>query len=145
MDYEENYNLIEGHLYTMAPPSARHQEVVARVYRLVQAWVSERRLGWVFREPLDVVLSSVDVVRPDVFFVARSQRPGIGEMAVHGCPDLVVEVLSPSTLHVDGLKFGLYALHGAREVWKVDPDARRVEVVRSGEEVLPGFRVEWVV
>ncbi len=149
MDYEEyllqpegSYNLIEGHLYTMAPPSLRHQEMVERVFRRVQSWVSARRLGWVFRAPLDVVLTPLDVVRPDVLFVARAQRPGIGEMAIHRCPDLVVEVLSPSTLHVDGLKISLYEAHGAREVWKVDPDARSVEVWRSGEVVLPGFRVE---
>lgn len=117
----------------MAPPSERHQRALAALHGALQQHVASRRLGWVFKNPLDVVLTEHDVVRPDVLFVARAQRPGIGELAIHRCPDLVVEVTSPSTLHVDGLKLGLYDRHGAQECWRVDPDARTVEVLARSE------------
>jgi len=130
---EGDYNLIEGHLYTMAPPTARHQEVLKGLHRRLHDHVAPRRLGWVFPAPLDVVLTETDVIRPDVLFVARAARPGISELAVHRCPELVVEVLSPSTLHVDGLKFALYERHGAQECWKVDPDTGSVEVFGRAE------------
>lgn len=117
----------------MAPPSPRHQSALRAVHRALQQHVAARRLGWAFPAPTDVVLTPHDVIRPDVLFVARAGRPGIGELAIHHCPELVVEVTSPSTLHVDGLKFALYERHGAQECWHVDPEAGTVVVFARTE------------
>ena len=58
----------------------------------------------------------------------------------HGAPDLVVEVLSPSTaLRDHGVKFGLYEQHGTREYWLIDPAAEFVEVFRRENDAFVRF------
>ena len=89
---------------------------------------------------LDVVLSRHDVVHPDILFVSRKRRDSPGEKYVDGAPDLVVEVLSPSTEARDRVvKAKRYANVGVREMWLVDPEANTIEVLVNSEE---GFRHE---
>ena len=72
-----------------------------------------------------------DRVQPDILFVSSERRGIIGENAVLGAPDLVVEILSPSTAHRDrGIKLDLYGQRGVREYWIVDPVEDVVDVWR---------------
>ncbi|MYA22060.1 MAG: Uma2 family endonuclease, partial [Gemmatimonadetes bacterium] len=98
-------------------------------------------LGEVFSAPCDVVLSNADVVQPDLLFVSNERAHLLlGGDNVLGAPDLVVEILSPSTAGRDRtLKRSLYAKHGVKEYWLVDPDARTVPVLRLEERA---FAVE---
>ena len=98
-------------------------------------FVKERRLGKVFPAPCDVVLSNTDVVQPDLLFVSRErERILLGGDNVLGAPDLVVEILSPSTAARDRtVKSTLYARHGVKEYWLADPVARTVTVMLLGE------------
>jgi Uma2 family endonuclease len=77
--------------------------------------------------PLDVELADHSVVQPDVIYLSAGRR----EMARHrivGSPDLLVEVLSPSSMGRDWrLKLMLYAESGIREYWIVDPKKRLIE------------------
>ena len=74
-----------------------------------------------------------DRVQPDIFFVSNERRATIGEKQVTGAPDLVVEILSPSTAHRDrGVKLDLYARRGVREYWIVDPEEDVVDIWRFG-------------
>ena len=88
-----------------------------------------------------MVLSDTDVVQPDLLFVSTERAHLLlGGANVLGAPDLVVEILSPSTAGRDRtLKRALYAKHGVQEYWLVDPDARTVTVLRLGEDA---FEVE---
>jgi Uma2 family endonuclease len=89
-----------------------------------------------------VVLSPTDVVQPDVLFVAVGRASIIGEKFISAAPDLVVEVLSPSTQDRDRtLKTKLYARFGVRELWLADPEAKRIEVLTNSGD---GFRQEAV-
>ena len=82
---------------------------------------------------MDVVLSEESVVQPDILFVSNERREIITEDNIHGAPDLVVEILSPSTADRDKeLKLRLYAQAGVREYWIVDPDERSVQVMELG-------------
>ena len=86
---------------------------------------------------LDVVLSDYDVAQPDILFVSNERSGLITEANIQGAPDLVVEILSPSTAQYDrGYKRTLYGRHGVREYWLVDPDAETVEVLTESAEGL---------
>ena len=74
-------------------------------------------------------------VQPDLLFVSDERREIIGEKQVLGAPDLVVEILSPSTAHRDrGIKLDLYARSGVRQYWIVDPAEDVVDVWCFGDE-----------
>ena len=94
---DKRYELLEGDLVTIATPGELHQSVSAQLgWRLVQA-ASENNLGRVYHAPFDVVLSDTDVVQPDLLFVSNRRSHIITPENIQGAPDLVVEILSPST------------------------------------------------
>jgi hypothetical protein len=79
-------------------------------------------VGKVFTAPLDVLFAEGDYLNPDIVFVRADRVNLIGDRGVEGPPDLVVEVLSPSTEARDrGVKLGRYRLYGVPEYWVVDP------------------------
>ena len=137
---ERRYELLDGELVMAPAPRLSHQRVVMKLGALLHGFVAERGLGEVFSAPCDVLLSSTDVVQPDLLFVSTQRKHILlGEDNVRGAPDLIVEILSPSTAGVDRtFKRGLYAKYGVQEFWLVDPDARTVTVLVLGEG---GFEV----
>lgn len=96
------------------------------------------RLGRVYYAPVDVLLPGGDVVVPDILFIRRDRLHIVGPKAIEGPPDLVVEILSPSTRNRDlGTKMEIYARFGVGEYWLLDPLARGITVF-----VLRGDRYE---
>ena len=88
----------------------------------LQPFVMSGGHGWVFFSPTDVVLSEHDTVQPDLVFVSREREHIITDANIQGAPDLVVEILSPSTASRDWRdKLDLYERHGVAEYWLVDP------------------------
>ena len=128
---DRRYELIDGEFYEMAPaPSSVHQRTVLKLARLLADWVEQQGLGEVFISPLDVLFSIWDTMQPDILFVAASRSNIITPRACEGPPDLVVEVLSPSTTRHDLIvKRERYALFGVREYWLVNPIARSIEIL----------------
>lgn len=116
------HQLIDGELVRMTPaPSRRHQDVVWELGGRLRAFVRASGLGYVGGSPLDVYLSEHDVLQPDLLFVSNDRLDRVSHDGIHGAPDLVVEVLSPTTRHLDlGAKKRLYTRHGVREYWVVD-------------------------
>ncbi len=136
------YQLLDGEMILAPSPTQTHQRLLANLYRLVFAFVAEAELGRVWFGPLDVVLSNHDVAQPDLMFISNERASVITEANIQGAPDLVVEILSPSTAEYDqGYKRALYARHGVKEYWLVDPDAETVEVLALGEEGLSPYQV----
>ena len=126
----ERWELLNGELIMPPSPGTAHQRVSRRLETRLDAFVEERGLGEVFDAPIDVVLSDVNVLQPDLLFVSTEQEHIITPENIRGAPDLVVEILSPSTASRDWRdKHDLYAEHGVREYWVVDPDAQRVWVM----------------
>ena len=83
--------------------------------------------GEVFNAPTDVELSRIDIVVPDLLVILNERASTMGPGRVFGAPNLVVEILSPSTSDKDQrLKFDLYQKSGVPEYWIVDPDNRHV-------------------
>ena len=119
----------------MSPaPKEIHQRVLGYLHVALSLFVSEHRPGRVYLSPFDVVLTDTDVVQPDLLFVSHQRAAIVTEDNARGAPDLVIEILSPSTADRDlTFKRSLYARHGVSEYWLVDTDARTIEVLALGE------------
>jgi Uma2 family endonuclease len=133
----ERWELIEGRAWAMSPaPKSRHQELVLDLGSRLREFLRGKPCK-VFVAPFDVLLpegsepdDEVDsVVQPDI--VAYCDKSKLTEAGARGAPDLVVEILSPSTSKKDQHeKFDLYERHGVREYWVVDPGAEWLMVYR---------------
>ena len=132
------YELIAGEEVVNPSPTTGHQLVSGNTFRMVDRFIRAHDLGPLFTAPTDVRLSAYDVVVPDSSFVSRERSSIIGEKAIEGPPDLVVEILSPSTRRQDQVrKLALYAAWGVREYWLIDIEARAVTMLtlRDGQFV----------
>ena len=130
-DDHNRYETIHGTLLVTPAPAPRHQLVLGRLHVLLARYTDEHQLGWVFFAPTDVVLGPFTLVEPDLLFVPRQRRNDITDREITAAPDLVVEVLSPTTARYDrGIKRALYREQRVREYWLVDLAASRVDVWR---------------
>jgi Uma2 family endonuclease len=126
------HELIDGEHYVTAAPRPKHQRVSGRIALRVGMYLEEHPLGRVYYAPLDVVLTDFDCVEPDLLYVSRErEQRQMTEDYLEGAPDLVVEILSPSTKRVDqGVKLRLYERFLVQEYWIVDPEKETVSVYR---------------
>jgi Uma2 family endonuclease len=125
----DHIELIAGELVMSPTPKYKHQNIVGNGFvRLKQ--LPE---GTAVISPMDVYLDDENVVQPDVFWVSGAESLcKLGADGYwHDAPDLVIEILSPSTAKRDhGVKFELYQRFGTREYWLIDPEAEFIEVFR---------------
>jgi Uma2 family endonuclease len=133
---DRRYEIVDGDLFMTPAPTPYHQIVLSNLQFLLESFVRERQLGKAIFAPCDVVLSEIDVVQPDILFVSEARLAIIGEKYISAAPDLVVEVLSPSTASRDQtIKTKLYERSGVRELWIASPEARTVEVLVNDKGV----------
>ena len=127
---DERYELLCGDLIMVPAPNIKHQKVQARLHYRLTRFILDHEPGELLLAPCDVVLSETDVVQPDLLFVCREREHLLsGGENVQGAPDLVIEILSPSTAEKDrGIKHELYDRHGVTEYWLVDPMAETVSI-----------------
>ena len=124
---DKRYELIEGDLIVVPRPVPRHQRIVFNIILELGVYIKESHVGEVYQE-VDVLLGD-NVVAPDIVFISQDRINIIGEKNVQGAPDLVIEVLSPSTRAYDKKKKGaLYCRYGVKEYWLVEPDSNLVEI-----------------
>ncbi len=133
----ERYELLNGELMLVASPNEEHQMASVKLVSLIYPYVNTRELGWVFHAPFDIVFSDTEVVQPDLMFISKEREHIRTAANVQGAPDLVVEILSPSSSKRDWKdKRELYAKYGVREYWIVDPVNRIVSVMLLKDGVL---------
>ncbi|MCD6384156.1 Uma2 family endonuclease [Candidatus Sumerlaeota bacterium] len=160
LDDERRYEILEGELITVPSPLTQHQRISRRLFTLIQEFVESEKIGEVFYAPLDVVLAEDIVVQPDIMFISTERKDIITEKNISGAPDLVVEILSPTSGYYDLIrKKKIYAKYGVKEYWIVDPDTRLVEIYENKEgkyvtiysaneqgevisRVIPGFKID---
>ena len=127
---DERWELIDGAAYAMAPaPSRGHQTISGKLFRQIGDFLDGKPCE-VFIAPFDVRLNAGGaddtVVQPDILVVCDESKLKNGA-GVIGAPDLIIEVLSPSTERRDRVtKFDLYMRSGVREYWIVDPVSKTV-------------------
>lgn len=128
---DKRYEIIAGELYEMTAPTVRHQEILANLYLIFGPYVRGNLLGVVLFAPIDVILADESIVQPDLIFVDESRRNIIEDHGIVGAPDLVLEILSPSTATHDLIrKADLYACYGMAEYWTLDPETETIQVRR---------------
>ncbi|MCI6284203.1 Uma2 family endonuclease [Selenomonas sp.] len=127
--------LIDGKVVMMSPrPRLSHNRVVTRIAHIFEGYL-EGKPCISYSDGADVYLDEKNHFIPDVMIVCNHDI--IHEDAIYGAPDLVVEVLSPSTMNYDrGPKLEAYSRAGVREYWLVSPLARTVEVYLNHDGAL---------
>lgn len=113
------FELLDGELWAMSPaPAITHQMVSKELEKALTACEQDY---FVFHAPVDIILSAYSVLQPDILLLHKSKSHQLSNRGVEGPPDLVVEILSPSSAWRDrGKKMNLYAHYGVSEYWIVD-------------------------
>ena len=131
MELEEGffYELINGNIVKKQAPSPPHQKAVLKLSKILDDYAVEKDLGDVFTSPIDVFFDKYNNTQPDVLFIRKDRNFIITNDGIQGHPDLIVEVLSPSTFRNDrNEKMKLYLNFGVSEYWIVDPKNQSIEV-----------------
>jgi len=136
-----HYEIIDGEMKELPTPLFKHQRIVMRLGRYLDALAEEERNGLVIPAPYDIVIQRTPLRtrQPDLLFIRWERAQQIPDLPnqprLEIAPDLVIEVLSPSDTASDWIeKLRDYHRIGVQEVWAVDPQSASVEVLRWAEE-----------
>ena len=122
------HEIINGDHYVTAAPSMYHQWILTRLVVQLYRKICEPSPGYLAPAPIDTVLTEADVVQPDIVVMLDWDDAAIRRERIEGAPDLMVEILSPSTAYRErGLKLDLYQKAGVSEYWIVDPERKVVQ------------------
>jgi Uma2 family endonuclease len=131
---DKRYEILDGELHVVPAPSTKHQRVSLNLEVALHQYAKIKTSGEVYHAPCDVLLSEENVVQPDILFVRKERLGIIGEGNIRGAPDLVIEILSPSTRTKDlEIKRKIYHGFGVKEYWIVDLDDATAEVLICSE------------
>jgi len=123
------YEIFEGELVMSPAPDYGHQNAQANLFNILFSYIRKKGWGKVFAAPFDVYFDEETVVEPDILFISTERLHIIDGKKVNGAPDLVVELLSPSTESRDrGFKFKRYAEEGVKEYWMADAVQQTLEI-----------------
>ena len=141
----ERWELINGMVYNMAPaPSVNHQRILRQLLLQIGIFLSDKHCE-VFSAPLDVRFPATDeededsknVVQPDMVVICDSSK--LDEKGCKGAPDLIIEIVSPSSASMDNIKkMELYEKNGVKEYWIVHPIYKIVTIYKITESGLYG-------
>ena len=138
-DDDVRRELIDGIPYLMAGPNRKHQELSGNLYIQFRAFL-ENKPCKVYFAPFDVRLNAdtLDdtVVQPDLIIVCDHSK--LDDACCKGVPDMVVEILSPSTSRYDKItKWSTYLKAGIREYWIIDPvtQSLAVHILKDGNYI----------
>ena len=142
-DDDIRYELINGIAYMLAAPSQTHQTICSELHLQIGNFLKGKPCK-VFFAPFDVRLNAADgddiVVQPDLLVVCDMSK--LDGKACVGAPDMIIEVISPSTARQDRLvKLQIYQKAGVREYWIVDVETKTVQVftLKNGEYTVQAY------
>ena len=126
----ERAELIDGHIYYMAPPSRKHQQIVGQLFRKIADYIdSNSGTCQPYIAPFAVFLNEDDknYVEPDISVICDPDK--LTDKGCVGAPDWIIEIVSPSSRYMDyATKLFKYRTAGVLEYWIVDHDKDRVTV-----------------
>ncbi len=132
LSYEEYLSLadesrivewVDGEVIFHMPPTPVHQSIIQFITKLLGSFIDQMSLGELLSAPLEVKLWPDGPSRePDMLFISKEKLSQLGERRFEGAPDLVIEVISPTSVTLDRItKFREYEQAGVREYWLIDP------------------------
>ena len=130
-EIKARYDILDGEMIMAPAPIFKQQIISGNIYTPVRAFVTERRLGVVAFAPVDLIIQTepLRTRQPDLLYVSNENRHIICDM-VHGGPDLVIEILSPSNSRKEiESKLADYASVDVKECWLVSPEGGTIEVL----------------
>jgi Uma2 family endonuclease len=130
LEDDQRYEIIHGNLLMAPAPDTWHQDWLSKLNTLITLYLRKKNLGRLFIAPVDVVLDEENTVQPDLVFVAKNNLGIIQRRAIFGTPDLLVELVSPSSVRRDRYdKKELYARFAVKEFWIGDPGNQSLEIL----------------
>ena len=121
-DDGKRHEIMDGEHYVNPAPSTYHQTVSRRIQFELYSQIELQQLGQVFDAPVDLQLGNHNIVQPDIVVILAEHQHIITPTKIKGIPDLIIEILSPSSIEIDQvLKRRLYESAGVPEYWIVDP------------------------
>jgi Uma2 family endonuclease len=137
---DKRYEIINGDLCMNPSPLPSHQRVSTRLLYNLTDFVYSKKLGEIFHAPCDVILSDNVVVQPDILFISNENSTIIQKKGIFGSPELVIEIVSPSSLKRDNEdKRLIYQQHGIKEYWIIFPSDETIEVLELGHGIFKIF------
>ena len=128
--------LINNKLIMSPAPQNLHQVVLFDIAYNLKTFLNKSSLGELRISPYDVHLSKQDILQPDILFVKNENIGKIKTRGLFGAPDLVIEILSPSTSKIDyEEKKSLYEKFGVKEYFIVDPNSKSVDFFFLKDEI----------
>lgn len=144
-DDGNKYEVIDGEVLVTPAPTPWHQYYISNIQRRLHEYVTKQGLGVVLYD-VDVLFATGNFLRPDLCFVRTELKHGIVKRGVEVPPDLIVEVLSPTTSSIDMVKKPRrYGESGVPEYWVLDPEKHCVWVWRFAQGATEPERVERVL
>ncbi|UCE04469.1 MAG: Uma2 family endonuclease [bacterium] len=120
--------IIEGELFMTPAPATKHQLILLRLAKMLDDYIHQNDLGTVLISPYDVIFSNINIMQPDILFISNENLSILTDLNAKGTPDLVVEILSPSTVENDCIyKKLVYEKYVEKEYWIVDPQEEMIE------------------
>jgi len=146
-DDRNRYELIDGATYMMSPsPSRMHQEITGELLYKLKDFLKGKPCK-VYTAPFDVRLNAGGeddtVVQPDLVVVCDESK--LDDKGCKGTPDLIIEIISPSTARYDKvIKLNQYLKSGVREYWIVEPDSKTVAsyILKNGQYIIRPYSEE---
>lgn len=127
--------LIDGHIYYMAPPSRKHQEIAGELFTIINSYIKVNNGSCKpYISPFAVFLSdNSNYVEPDISIIC--DRNKLTDRGCSGAPDWIIEIVSPGSRRMDYFtKLFKYRTAGVREYWIVDPIKNRITVYNFESE-----------
>lgn len=160
---DQKAHLINGVMIIEPPGSYSHEELFGFLLVILRGYVSSKKLGIILGSRFLIRFSDYTGFEPDLLFVSNSRRHIIKEQHVEGAPDAIIEIISPSSRHLDQVeKKNYYAEFGVKEYWLIDPYRQTTEFLNNHQgnwmplaidengifysKAIPGFwlRVDWL-
>lgn len=129
-DDGNRYEVVDGEVLVTPAPTTGHQRVLGNLFRIMAPSCEQQGIGWVFFD-VDLLFQTGQFLRPDLVVVPTAHRAGLTDRGVELPPELIVEVVSPTSASIDRVtKPRRHGDVGVPEYWAVDPHLQAVDVWR---------------